>query len=721
MSIKFSELPSTSTLVDTNIFPLVVDVSGTLTSKQSTLSVLKNYVLEGNAATTTKLATARTINGISFDGSANIVVTAVPPIASDLSLGGIKVGNNLSIDPVTGILSAANSYSLPIASSLVLGGVKVDASSITIDAGGIISVPAVTTIGQTNGIAQLGGDGKLVASQIPTSLTGAIIFKGTWDASTNTPTLADGVGTNGWEYAVAVGGTINLGSGNITFIAGDFVIYNGTIWQRIPSNTIAEAGTLTGTTLNATVVNSSLISVGTLTNLTVTNTITGSVSGNAGTVTNGVVTTGSYSDPTWLTLTASKVGLGNVTNESKATMFASPTFTGTVSGVTATHIGLGNVTNESKAIMFASPTFTGTVSGVTATMVGLGNVTNESKATMFASPTFTGVPVAPTATAGTNDTQVATTQFVRTEVSNLVNGAGPALDTLKELADALGSDANFSTTISTALGLKAPLANPTFTGTVSGVTATMVGLGNVTNESKATMFASPTFTGTTTLQQSTEVLNLISGAGGVSTFTVTSDGSSAYVINGVNNPTLNLVRGVTYTFNVNASGHPFWIKTAQVTGTGSDYSTGVTNNGDDVGTITFAVPLDAPSTLYYICQYHSGMVGTISISDASIVVHDFATGAIWYHSDISANFTANFTNVPTTNDRTLAVVLVLNQGATAYIPNAVQINGVAQTILWQGTVLPVGTTNRVNVVSFTLVRTGSAWTVIGALTTYGAP
>jgi len=131
-------------------------------------------------------------------------------------------------------------------------------------------------------------------------------------------------------------------------------------------------------------------------------------------------------------------------------------------------------------------------------MVGLGNVTNESKATMFTSPTFTEVPLAPTAIAGTNTTQVATTQFVRTEVSNLVNGAGPALDTLKELADALGSDANFSATISTALGLKAPLANPAFTGTPTGITATHVGLGNVTNESKATMFASPAFTGTPT-------------------------------------------------------------------------------------------------------------------------------------------------------------------------------------------------------------------------------
>lgn len=52
--------------------------------------------------------------------------------------------------------------------------------------------------------------------------------------------------------------------------------------------------------------------------------------------------------------------------------------------------------------------------------------------------------------------------------------------------------------LQSALDLKAPIASPTFTGTVSGVTAAMVGLGNVTNESKATMFTSPAFTGTAT-------------------------------------------------------------------------------------------------------------------------------------------------------------------------------------------------------------------------------
>jgi hypothetical protein len=66
------------------------------------------------------------------------------------------------------------------------------------------------------------------------------------------------------------------------------------------------------------------------------------------------------SNATLLGLTASSVGLGNVTNESKATMFTNPTFTGTVNGVTASHVGLGNVTNESKSTMFSNPAFTGT-------------------------------------------------------------------------------------------------------------------------------------------------------------------------------------------------------------------------------------------------------------------------------------------------------------------------------------------------------------------------
>lgn len=69
-------------------------------------------------------------------------------------------------------------------------------------------------------------------------------------------------------------------------------------------------------------------------------------------------------------------------------------------------------------------------------------------------------------------------------------------------------------------------------------------------------------------------------------------------------------------FSVNASGHPFWIQTVSgAYSSGNIYSTGITNGGDDVGTITFSVPYNAPSTLYYVCQFHSGMAGTINISD----------------------------------------------------------------------------------------------------------
>jgi hypothetical protein len=61
-------------------------------------------------------------------------------------------------------------------------------------------------------------------------------YKGTWDASTNTPTLADGVGNTGDVYNTSVAGTQDLGSGNITFNIGDWVIYNGSIWEK-SSNT----------------------------------------------------------------------------------------------------------------------------------------------------------------------------------------------------------------------------------------------------------------------------------------------------------------------------------------------------------------------------------------------------------------------------------------------------------------------------------------------------
>ena len=353
----------------------------------------------------------------------------------------------------------------------------------------------------------------------------------------------------------------------------------------------------------------------------------------------GIATTASLSSHTNSSsnphnVTASQVGLGNVTNESKATMFASAPLTGsptaptqsagdnstkiattqfvtsaidqenqlvelndvTITGVPADNALLAYDSTSSKWInqtatqaglvtssnLASHTSSTSNPHGVTASQVGLGNVTNESKANMFADPVFTGNPVAPTQGASNNSTRVATTQYVTTAIANVLDSAPAALDTLNELAAALGDDSSFSSSVTNSLALKAPLSSPSLTGTPTAptassgtnttqlattqfvttavgnvsfsvndlsntqitsisddevlqydssaskwinrtlseagiassssltshtsstsnphsVTKSQVGLGNVDNESKATMFSSPTFTGTVTI------------------------------------------------------------------------------------------------------------------------------------------------------------------------------------------------------------------------------
>ncbi|MEG9992039.1 tail fiber protein [Escherichia coli] len=89
----------------------------------------------------------------------------------------------------------------------------------------------------------------------------------------------------------------------------------------------------------------------------------------------------------------------------------------------------------------------------------------------LASPAFTGTPTAPTASQGTNSTQIANTAFVKAAITTLINGAPSTLDTLKEIAAAINNDPNFSTTINNALALKAPLASPALTGVPTAPTA----------------------------------------------------------------------------------------------------------------------------------------------------------------------------------------------------------------------------------------------------------
>jgi hypothetical protein len=175
-----------------------------------------------------------------------------------------------------------------------------------------------------------------------------------------------------------------------------------------------------------------------------------------------------------------------------------------------------------------------------------------------------------------------------------------------------------------------PTTTPTVTPTLTVTPTSTVTPTNTTTPS-TTMTPSITPTPTTS-QVITE------------TFEVRNDGNSSYNIDGDLNPTISLVRRLTYVFNINASGHPFYIKTATGTGTGNQYNDGVTNNGTDSGTIIFTVPSDAPSQLYYQCSVHSSMNGRFAITDNPV-------GG----SSPSSTPTPTITPSTTTGDKTIYV------------------------------------------------------------------
>jgi hypothetical protein len=108
------------------------------------------------------------------------------------------------------------------------------------------------------------------------------------------------------------------------------------------------------------------------------------------------------------------------------------------------------------------------------------------------------------------------------------------------------------------------------------------------------------------------------------------------------------------------------------------------------------------------------------ISNAeNTVVHDLSEGALWYHTTPTNNFTVNFTNVPTVNNRSISVVLIIDQGGTAYVPIDLEIDGTQRTVLWVGGGgVPAGNANQVDVVSYTLIYVGSSWQILASLSTY---
>jgi hypothetical protein len=101
------------------------------------------------------------------------------------------------------------------------------------------------------------------------------------------------------------------------------------------------------------------------------------------------------------------------------------------------------------------------------------------------------------------------------------------------------------------------------------------------------------------------------------------------------------------------------------------------------------------------------------------VDHDISLSSIFYHTLMASNFKPNLTNLPTHNNRSHVVVLILEQTDPAYYINGLQINGSDQTIKWFGDVVPTPTTDEIDIVSFTILRISNSWKVFGQSVYFG--
>ena len=155
------------------------------------------------------------------------------------------------------------------------------------------------------------------------------------------------------------------------------------------------------------------------------------------------------------------------------------------------------------------------------------------------------------------------------------------------------------------------------TSTSSG-SSTSTSSGSSTSTSSGS--STSTSSGSSTSTSSSSSTNLTELPSGTFVFNVTAQNSSDYIISVAdsnstqsgNDPILRVKEGDDLSFNVSASGHPFYLKTKEGTGT-ADQIDGVGNNGAEEGTVTWSVPIGSAGTYYYQCSLHGDMVGQIIV------------------------------------------------------------------------------------------------------------
>jgi hypothetical protein len=215
------------------------------------------------------------------------------------------------------------------------------------------------------------------------------------------------------------------------------------------------------------------------------------------------------------------------------------------------------------------------------------------------------------------------------------------------------------------------------------------------------------------------------GGGGLSFANITQSS----IINGNSNVTV--VANSNVTFNVTGTSNVL-----TVTQTGANLiSNGTANLGNLVianyvaGTLTTAAQPNITSvgtlanltiTGTLISAYSAETFVTLTGATGT-VTHDTSQAATFYHTSPAANFVANFTNVTLIDNKISVLSLLISQGATAYIPTAMYINGSPYTIKWNFNSSPTGNANKIDLISYTLLKSAGVGSpvVIGQYSTFG--
>ena len=181
--------------------------------------------------------------------------------------------------------------------------------------------------------------------------------------------------------------------------------------------------------------------------------------------------------------------------------------------------------------------------------------------------------------------------------------------------------------------------------------------------------------------------------------------------------------GSTYDQNLNTTND---VTFDDITATGiltasSINAAAIQNTGVGNPTFTSASTIDfiAPDGIRLENILKTNEVLTNIVGATGTVTFNYSAGPIFNVTTPAANWTADITNVPTTDNRATNTAIIITQGTTPYVPNVIQIAGVTQTIKWIDNVAPSGNANKTDVITLSMLRVGGSWNVLGSYVNYG--